>query len=672
MAAQPLRFRQVHLDFHTSEHIPDVGAAFDADAFGDTLAAAAVDSITCFARCHHGWLYYPSQAFGERIHPNLKRPNLLGDQIAACHARGIRVPIYITVQWDAFTGREHPEWYCIDPQGTYLAEGEHGYSAFKPGFYRFFCLNTPYRDFLKAQTAEVCEQFGPVDGLFFDIVKPQPCACEWCRRDMIARGMDPSDAAERMQFGRQVIDDFVHDMSELVRAKAPQATIFYNSSHINPQHRPWADAFSHFELESLPSGGWGYMHFPLTMRYARNLGVDCLGMTGKFHTSWGDFQSFKNPAALEFECFQMLALNGKCSIGDQLHPSGAICEQTYDLIGGVYRDVAAKQPWCEAACPVSDIAVLTPEDFEARTHQGLPPAGLGATRILQELRQQFEVIDSRMPLGPYKVLILPDVIPVDAELDAKIRAFIAGGGAVLATGHSGLAPDGSGFGLSAIPAVARGPAEFCPDFIRPRGDLAEGLRPADYVMYDRAVAIEPGAGAEVLADSVAPYFNRTWEHFCSHRHTPPSGRVTGAAAVAGPGIVYLAHPVFTTYATCAPVWCRQLVANALDRLLPEPLLRVEAPSSLVAAVNEQPGHSRRIVHLLHYIPERRGRDFDTIEEAIPLHNVRVSMRTDAAVSSVRLVPEKRDLPFRQAAGRVEFVLDVLRGHAMVEVGAGKQ
>jgi hypothetical protein len=28
----------------------------------------------------------------------------------------------------------------------------------------------------------------------------------------------------------------------------------------------------------------------------------------------------------------MLALGGKCSIGDQLHPGGAICQTTYDLM----------------------------------------------------------------------------------------------------------------------------------------------------------------------------------------------------------------------------------------------------------------------------------------------------------------------------------------------------
>ncbi len=56
-----LPFRQIHLDFHTSEMIPDIGAEFDPDEFGDTLVRAHVNSITCFARCHHGWNYYRSE-----------------------------------------------------------------------------------------------------------------------------------------------------------------------------------------------------------------------------------------------------------------------------------------------------------------------------------------------------------------------------------------------------------------------------------------------------------------------------------------------------------------------------------------------------------------------------------------------------------------------------------
>ena len=78
---EQLRLRQVHLDFHTAGMVENIGLDFDPEEFAQTLEDAGVDSITCFARCHHGYLYYPSKLMPERIHPNLKRPNLLGEQI---------------------------------------------------------------------------------------------------------------------------------------------------------------------------------------------------------------------------------------------------------------------------------------------------------------------------------------------------------------------------------------------------------------------------------------------------------------------------------------------------------------------------------------------------------------------------------------------------------------
>ena len=80
-----LPYREIHLDFHTSEEIPGIGADFDPDEFADTLVKARVNSITCFARCHHGWIYYDTDLNPERRHPHLTR-NLLKEQIEACHA----------------------------------------------------------------------------------------------------------------------------------------------------------------------------------------------------------------------------------------------------------------------------------------------------------------------------------------------------------------------------------------------------------------------------------------------------------------------------------------------------------------------------------------------------------------------------------------------------------
>lgn len=89
--------------------------------------------------------------------------------------RGIRVPIYITVQWDHYTATRHPEWAAHHAEGRVI-----GTPSFEAGFYRMLCLNTRYREFLKEHTAELLNTF-PTDGLFFDIVWPVACTFRYCR-----------------------------------------------------------------------------------------------------------------------------------------------------------------------------------------------------------------------------------------------------------------------------------------------------------------------------------------------------------------------------------------------------------------------------------------------------------------------------------------------------------
>ena len=47
----------VHLDFHTSPDIEGVGARFSKEKFTKTIKDAKIDSMTVFAKCHHGYTY---------------------------------------------------------------------------------------------------------------------------------------------------------------------------------------------------------------------------------------------------------------------------------------------------------------------------------------------------------------------------------------------------------------------------------------------------------------------------------------------------------------------------------------------------------------------------------------------------------------------------------------
>jgi hypothetical protein len=116
----------------------------------------------------------------------------------------------------------------------------------------------------------------------------------------------------------------------------------------------------------------------------------------------------------------MLAMGAKFSIGDQLHPAGKIDTTTYDLIGTVYREMEKKEAWCRGATPVSDIGVLTPEEFHGtgpdEAPRTIPPAALGAVRMLTELALQSDIVEAHNDFSRYKLPVLPDEVPAAGTL----------------------------------------------------------------------------------------------------------------------------------------------------------------------------------------------------------------------------------------------------------------
>ncbi|GAC1467094.1 MAG: hypothetical protein PVS3B1_15900 [Ktedonobacteraceae bacterium] len=172
MSKTTLRYRQVHLDFHTSAACEDVGADFDPRVFAETVKMGHVDSMTIFAKCHHGFSYYPTKVATE--HPHLKF-DLMGQQIEALHSAGIRAPIYITLMWDDLAGEQHPEWIIVDKAGREVMRppltnqspliGGSGWTTLD--------LTSGYGDYVIAQVEEISRNY-QVDGFFFDICFLRP------------------------------------------------------------------------------------------------------------------------------------------------------------------------------------------------------------------------------------------------------------------------------------------------------------------------------------------------------------------------------------------------------------------------------------------------------------------------------------------------------------------
>jgi hypothetical protein len=648
-----LPLRWVHLDFHTSPLIRDVGVDFDADEFARTLSDAHVEVCTCFARCHHGQCYYPSQV--GPVHPGLKF-DLFGQQLEACHRLGIKVPAYITCVWDDHVGKLYPEWLQVDFHGRprrpeYFAEHYGGWHS--------LCLNSPYVEYLEAIAREVAESY-EIDGVFYDIVwhYPPGCYCHYCLESMARAGLDPKNEDDVTRMTEAIIDRFMARMSAVIWECRPQATIFYNG--IGPAGERLEKRIrhmSHVEIEALPTGGWGYSFFPFWSRYARQFGKPIQGMTGRFQVSWGDFGGLKSPRALKWECGGMLANTAAISIGDQMHPRGRLDAAVYRTIGEAFADVAAKQPYCQGAQAVTEIGLL----LSGPKHAGHD----GAMQMLLEEQEQFDVIEPWKDFSPYRVLVIPDATDPTPELVENLHAYLESGGALLLSHEALLDREAGEFALSDLLGVSyRGPSPFSPDFFRPLAPVAEGI-PADFlqVLTTGGSAVAPAAGAEVLAEVWDPYFNRTWEHYVSHSYTPARQPSDRPGVVRRGNVVYLYGAMFGAYWERGDLNLRRLVRNCLRLLLPEPLIRTSAPATAEVTVTRLGG--KTMAHVVNYHALRRTVHAETLDDIPPLHDVEISLRLPAAPRRVFQVPGEQPLEFTYQGGRAQCVAPRIEEHGLV-------
>ena len=672
---KPLRYRQIHLDFHTSEHIPGVGEHFDPVDFATTLKKAHVDSITVFAKCHHGWSYYPTKV--GRVHPNLSRPDLLGDMIQALKDTDIESPVYITVQWDEQTAREHPEWRVLSATNSFAHDIEADASSAKqlsPAWHTLCLSHAPLRKLILDQAREVVSRYD-IPGLFFDIVMSNDCVCTTCIDRMLAHGLDPENALDRHTNDEALLAQFRGETSAALFAEFPDLRVFYNAGHI-ARHGPerYKD-YTHLELESLPTGGWGYNHLPTSTRYAATLGLDYTSHTGKFHAGWGEFGGFKHADALEYECAQMAALGSRCLIGDALHPGGAIDHSTYERIAPAYARIAKLEPFLEGAKQVSEIAVLSAEPMHpgARRHH---PSDDGAVQMLLEMHRPFDVIDGSARFEDYRLIVLPDEIPVDDALAQRLDAYLSGGGALIASWRS--ARDGSNgfvldFGLS-VEAESTG---FSPSYVAMKEGLDARIPASPVVCYDDALRVR-AQGAEVLGEIRAPYFNRTYRHFCSHAHAPHDidAMPLGVAASIHNRTGYVAYPIFRLYRAVGQPIYRYIVDALISKLMPQAVVTTDLPSSGRLTLTHQPQKNRYVLHLLYGAPQLRGHAMPVDGGATRVMEMIEDIPTIGPVSaSVRLpYPPKRsydalsgealDWTIR-ADGAVQVTLPRMRIHAAV-------
>jgi len=642
--------RAIHLDFHTMPAVYDVGRDFDAKEFAKTLKDAGVDYITVFARCNLGFAYYPTRI--GIVHPGMQKKDLLGPMVSECHKQGIRVAAYFNAGLSHQEALQHREWCKVNKNGQVMDVHNMGH------FFRKMCLNTGYRNRLLGMVKEVMEMY-PVDGIFLDCFSLSACYGGECIEGMKKLGMDPSDEKQGKKFCWRITEGFMEEVKKAVKGKNRDAYIYFNGL-------PYSKQPTHIELEVLPTDQqWGYDSLPFLIRYARTLKKPYFTMSGRFHKSWADFGGLRTEQSLLFDLYNSIANGGTCSIGDHMHPRGKLDSAVYSLIGRVYSKTKELDRFTENAVPVTDIAVIEPS-MAMYPGFAFDTSGLaGAARMLMELKYQFDITDGAGDISRYNIVILPDNVPVDNTIKKKLKAHLKRGGIIISSAFAGLDAEKRKFALKEYKISFEGEETNNPSFFVAEKDVSEGLPDMPTTIYEPGIAMKAGRGAKVLARLFKPYFNlRSWDWLQENLYTPPEKDTGRPALVQCGNILHFSFPVFRGYFNDAVVAHKTLVRNCLERIYNSPLIKYKnLPSFAQVTVTKQ--KNRKIVHILSYLPELRGKA-QIIEEPILLKDVQIGLRTDGMkIKRVYLAPSGEDIKFTVEKGYAWVVLPEINGYQMV-------
>jgi len=545
--------RKIHCDFHTGGFVKGIGKNFDPEVYAKTLKENGLNSITLFAKGHHGYAYYDTKV--GTIHPGLDF-DLMQAQIEACHKYGIIVWVYFSINID--------EMYGTTVEGAGDINNKYQNVDSHP--------STQYvKDYTWPMIVE-CVRDYDIDGFWFDF---------------------PGN------------DEFVYETIDLIRKHRSDIIIANNHQFYKP----------HDELakqDVLEIEAWMHKQslyrLPYIARYAYGT-IPMTAMTTRFWTGWGDFGGFADESLLYYETAVCLANGCGITIGDQLHPYGTFNQEAYKSMSKAMFMAERVEPYVFDAKLKPYVAFLRPytDVSSVRANEALE-ANEKASSILTDAGIHFTVIDMNSDLEPFRVVIVQNPENLPEPYIQKLEKYVNNGGKLIVEGIPGDKFQEM-IGIKMNERIKPQPA-----FIHIDPEVLPDPIPTDIYSREDVQFVKLLDNTNTFASLVLP-MNFGTNHKISHRQSPPMDKVSEFPAITirsvGKGeIVYFAYPVFTDYATSGNAQNRKIFKSTINRLIErkDRLVEVKAPVNLEVSVFEQP--DRMMVHLVHGPQSRRSSNFE--------------------------------------------------------------
>lgn len=640
-------------------HIPDWDPAFLADydpvSLVDLYAQADVSGVLFYCKSHLGLSYWPTPVGG--IHPAAAERDLVGEMLAALRGRGIAPAAYHTTIFDNWAIENHPDWSVVPVSSRDGVNAPwHG-----PRYGTACPVNPAYRAYEREQIAALLARYD-FDALWLDMTFWNAvCICDACetryRREhgrSIPMELDWSSPEwTTYQSARERwLEEFISELYEVAESARPGIAVTHNFGAAT--HGWYAglrtDASN---LDTFAAGDiyGGRDEQLLVSKLFQHLGQR---QPAEFMTTrtpdLANHVELKSQRQMTVEALATIAHNGAFLFIDAIDPRGTVNPGVYERVGRVFDEVHRWEselggtPLADVAVYYSDDSCILPSDSGTLAAAATVVPGGDATRKhdlphvravtaasggLQRAHIPFTVLTraSLATLPQYRVLVLPDVIRMDADERAAIRGYVAAGGSIYASGRTSLldSTDGGGgellledvFGTRLLGAEDGAGIYLTPttplvgDLVVPERHLGHGFRTGwvgdgyrDARMGLPRVAA--GEDATVLATLTLPYAypspgSMQGHDFASIHSSPPWTKTAFAAIVDhryGNGrSLYTVAPIERGGSATETLVFVSLIAELLGD---HRTLRANTHPDVWVTVFAQPDRSRIVISALEY------------------------------------------------------------------------
>ena len=625
----------------------------DASLDPETLAAELADFGATAMLFNVGGIFawYPSQLPMQAQNPRLDR-DLLGEMIAAAHRHSIRfIGRYDLSKGTSIAYDAHPEWFCVNREGKPF-EYNGTYQA---------CVNG---DWYQEQAPRLLEEtlgHYEIDGLFFNMFGYLAtdysfrdyglCHCNNCKtafREFAGADL-PTDRQTSNPIYRKYLQfqdvtsaalkTRIYDLVKSIRPAAGISNMGRRSDFFRGELNRRVDR---------PRPEWAYQGGEQARTFrsiGRNRVRHSSGITHFIDFPWRN--SAENAAAQTLRLAQQVA-NGADPHYYVMGPLNQADRKALPAVRAIFQYRGENEEAYANLDSIAQVALYVSQKsrrFDPGGGSNPLKAFRGAYRALLEAGLVFDLIDEDRATDDdfaatharYDTIVLSGVSCLSDTEIRNLDAYVAAGGTLLTIGPTGEYDEvgnARAAGLKSLPIEnsAAKPFDSRGAYLIFGDNPLDGLD-TDLVMLDGPYApVSPKPGAQTLYNVQMP-----------QRFGPPELCFTDDAPSDVPGVVigshgkgrglYVPFALGGLYMDYGLLEYRKLLAELATRYGAPQSVALSRTGRIEVTAQRQEATGELLIHLINY----SGQNDNTVDEAIPVHDLTLTLTGIGAASARTLV-----------------------------------